>query len=83
MPRRRMRWRGSLRAPRASIFVLHDGMGLVAKRLEHIPNSDPPADWTRTPPPSPPKGTNGKTSPAPTPARLTPDLTDLIRQTRH
>jgi len=23
------------------IFVLHDGMGLVAKRLEHIPNSDP------------------------------------------
>jgi phage repressor protein C with HTH and peptisase S24 domain len=25
------------------IFVLFDGMGLVAKRLEHIPNSDPPA----------------------------------------
>ncbi len=25
------------------IFVLHDGMGLVAKRLEHIPNSDPPS----------------------------------------
>jgi phage repressor protein C with HTH and peptisase S24 domain len=25
-----------------SIFVLYDGMGLVAKRLEHIPNSDPP-----------------------------------------
>ncbi|WP_445809635.1 S24 family peptidase [Yoonia sp.] len=25
------------------IFVLDDGMGLVAKRLEHIPNSDPPA----------------------------------------
>jgi phage repressor protein C with HTH and peptisase S24 domain len=24
------------------IFVLHDGMGLVAKRLEHIPQSDPP-----------------------------------------
>lgn len=24
------------------IFVLHDGMGLVAKRLEYIPNSDPP-----------------------------------------
>lgn len=23
------------------VFVLHDGMGLVAKRLEHIPNSDP------------------------------------------
>lgn len=23
------------------IFVLHDGMGLVAKRLEHIPNSEP------------------------------------------
>jgi hypothetical protein len=22
--------------------VLHDGMGLVAKRLEHITNSDPP-----------------------------------------
>ena len=27
-------------APR--IFVLHDGMGLVAKRLEHVPFSDPP-----------------------------------------
>ncbi len=25
------------------IFVLDDGIGLVAKRLEHIPNSDPPA----------------------------------------
>jgi len=25
------------------IFVLDDGMGLVAKRLEHIPNSDPSA----------------------------------------
>ena len=25
------------------IFVLDDGMGLVAKRLEHIPISDPPA----------------------------------------
>ena len=24
------------------IFVLFDGMGLVAKRVEHIPNSDPP-----------------------------------------
>lgn len=24
------------------IFVLHDGMGLVAKRLEHIPHTDPP-----------------------------------------
>lgn len=24
------------------IFVLHDGMGLVAKRLEHVPMSDPP-----------------------------------------
>lgn len=24
------------------IFVLHDGFGLVAKRLEHLPNSDPP-----------------------------------------
>jgi phage repressor protein C with HTH and peptisase S24 domain len=24
------------------IFVLHDGIGLVAKRLEHIPNHDPP-----------------------------------------
>ena len=42
-----------------------------------------PADWTRTPPPSPPKGPNGKTPPAPTPARLTPDLADRIRQTRH
>ncbi len=24
------------------VFVLFDGIGLVAKRLEHIPNSDPP-----------------------------------------
>jgi phage repressor protein C with HTH and peptisase S24 domain len=24
------------------VFVLHDGMGLVAKRLEYIPMSDPP-----------------------------------------
>jgi len=31
------------RAPNPpGIFVLHDGMGLVAKRLEHIPNRDPP-----------------------------------------
>jgi phage repressor protein C with HTH and peptisase S24 domain len=26
----------------AGMFVLDDGFGLVAKRLEHIPNSDPP-----------------------------------------
>jgi hypothetical protein len=33
----------SRRAPTPpGIFVLCDGMGLVAKRLEHIPNSDPP-----------------------------------------
>jgi phage repressor protein C with HTH and peptisase S24 domain len=25
------------------IFVLDDGIGLVAKRLQHVPNSDPPA----------------------------------------
>ncbi len=32
------------RAPNPpGIFVLDDGMGLVAKRLEHIPNSNPPA----------------------------------------
>ncbi len=32
------------RAPNPpGIFVLDDGMGLVAKRLEHVPNSDPPA----------------------------------------
>ena len=32
------------RAPNPpGIFVLDDGMGLVAKRLEHIANSDPPA----------------------------------------
>ena len=24
------------------IFVLHEGLGLVAKRPEHIPNSEPP-----------------------------------------
>ena len=34
----------NLRAPNPpGIFVLDDGIGLVAKRLEHIPNSDPPA----------------------------------------
>jgi phage repressor protein C with HTH and peptisase S24 domain len=33
----------SRRAPTPpGIFVLYDGMGLVAKRLEHIPNSVPP-----------------------------------------
>jgi phage repressor protein C with HTH and peptisase S24 domain len=33
----------SRRAPTPpGIFVLHDGMGLVAKRLDHIPNSEPP-----------------------------------------
>jgi len=26
----------------SGIFVLDDGMGLVAKRLDHVPNSDPP-----------------------------------------
>lgn len=32
------------RAPNPpGIFVLDDGMGLVAKRLQHVPNSDPPA----------------------------------------
>lgn len=31
------------KAPHPSgLFVLHDGMGLVAKRVEHIPTSDPP-----------------------------------------
>jgi len=29
-------------APCPSVFVLHDRISLVAKRLEHIPNSDPP-----------------------------------------
>lgn len=33
-----------LKAPNPSgIFVLDDGIGLVAKRLQHVPNSDPPA----------------------------------------
>ncbi len=32
------------RAPNPpGIFVLDDGLGLVAKRLEHVPGSDPPA----------------------------------------
>jgi phage repressor protein C with HTH and peptisase S24 domain len=26
----------------AGIFVLHDGLSLVAKRLEHVPMSEPP-----------------------------------------
>ncbi|MFM9860636.1 LexA family transcriptional regulator [Pseudoxanthobacter sp. M-2] len=34
----------NLRSPNPpGIFVLDDGIGLVAKRLEHIANSDPPA----------------------------------------
>lgn len=41
-----------------------------------------PADWTRMPPPPPGRGTNGKTPPAP-PTRLSKDLADQIRQTRH
>jgi phage repressor protein C with HTH and peptisase S24 domain len=32
------------RAPNPpGLFVLDDGLGLVAKRLEHVPNSDPPS----------------------------------------
>jgi phage repressor protein C with HTH and peptisase S24 domain len=27
---------------RPGIFVIWDGLGLVAKRVEHVPNSDPP-----------------------------------------
>jgi hypothetical protein len=42
-----------------------------------------PAAWTQTPPPVPPKGTNGKTPPAALPSPLTQDLADQIRQTRH
>ncbi|MGB8841772.1 MAG: type IV secretion system DNA-binding domain-containing protein [Aliidongia sp.] len=42
-----------------------------------------PAAWTWTPPPAPPKGTNGKTPPAALPSPLTQDLADQIRQTRH
>jgi Type IV secretion-system coupling protein DNA-binding domain len=41
-----------------------------------------PADWTRSPPP-PPKRPSSSTPPAPEPSRLTPELADLIRQTRH
>ena len=26
----------------SGIFVVWDGLGLVAKRVEHVPNSDPP-----------------------------------------
>jgi Type IV secretion-system coupling protein DNA-binding domain len=41
-----------------------------------------PADWTRTPPPPPAKGSNGK-APSPQPTHLTKELADQIRQTRH
>ena len=27
---------------RPGIFVIRDGMGLVTKRIEHVPHSDPP-----------------------------------------
>lgn len=30
------------------IFVIHDGLGLVAKRVEHIPDSDPPSITIRS-----------------------------------
>ena len=33
---------GRRSTPPPGIFALHDGMELVGKRLEHIPNSDPP-----------------------------------------
>jgi hypothetical protein len=42
-----------------------------------------PADWTRTPPPPPSKGTNGKTPPESPATHLTKDLADQIRQKRH
>jgi hypothetical protein len=42
-----------------------------------------PADWTQTPPPQPPKGTNGTTPSARAQPRLTPDLADQIRQRRY
>ena len=30
------------------IFVIWDGMGLVAKRVEHVPNSEPPTVLIRS-----------------------------------
>ena len=33
------------------IFVIWDGMGLVAKRLEHLPHSNPPRLMVRSPNP--------------------------------
>ena len=75
------------------VRVLFIGLGDAIYELElpyinlrNLRESILPADWTRTPPPAPPKGTNGATPPEPpsTPSiRLTQDLADQIRQTRH
>jgi Type IV secretion-system coupling protein DNA-binding domain len=71
------------------VRVLFLGLGRDVYELElpyiTLPQRRPPtlpADWTRTPPPPPQKGSNGKTLPTPSPVRLTQDLADLIRQTR-
>ena len=34
------------------IFVIWDGMGLVAKRIEHVPHSEPPKVVLKSPTPS-------------------------------
>ena len=49
------------------VFVLYDGMGLVAKRLEHIPNSDPPRGFASS-------QTARSTSPMKTAARRSTSL---------
>jgi hypothetical protein len=71
------------------VRVLFVGLGediyeLELPYIELLRRRDPimPADWTRKPPPRPASGANGQ-APSEPPTRLTQDLADQIRQTRH
>jgi type IV secretory pathway TraG/TraD family ATPase VirD4 len=78
-----------LEPTRRGVRVLFIGLGDAVYELElpyiKLPSLRAPilpADWTRTAPVRPAESPNGNAS-APAPARLTQDLADRIRQTRH
>jgi hypothetical protein len=78
---------GSLGPNERGVRVLFIGLAEAVYELElpyiSLPNyREPivPADWTRTPPPPPSKGSNGQSRPAPPP--LTRYLADQIRRRR-